>query len=323
VSITSLPAANVLDEKIATLLGLVSLETAEEKAAGEELHDMLLGPLAGQVGASDLLIVPTGALCRLPFELLREPGPRGRRYLGEARAVRYAPSLTALRTLVERDRLDESRPDRPFWAMANPRDPVGVPPSELGALPALDGALGEVERIAAIVGGGEGAQVLVEAEATRAAVLGASREGSLRRYRYLHFAAHGSMEDEAHPLPGLILAPSPGEEGFLDAEDVGHLDLDADLVVLSACESGRGRIFNGEGVRGLSGAFLIAGARGVVCSLWKVDDEETARFMEAFYARLRAGDAPTVALKEVRRAAARKQSSPQWSAFIFVGGVSP
>ncbi len=91
----------------------------------------------------------------------------------------------------------------------------------------------------------------------------------------------------------------------------------------SACESGRGHVFNGEGVRGLTSSFLIAGARGVVCSLWKVDDDETSRFMEAFYSRMKAGALPGEALLELRRAAARKQSSPQWSAFIFVGGVSP
>jgi CHAT domain-containing protein len=145
---------------------------------------------------------------------------------------------------------------------------------------------------------------------------------SLRHYRFLHFAAHASMEDDKHPNPGIILARASGEDGYLDSDDISHLDLNADLVVLSACESGRGRVFNGEGVRGLTSSFLIAGAHGVVCSLWKVDDDETARFMEALYSRLAARAAPGEALKDVRRAAAREQSAPQWSAFILVGGES-
>jgi CHAT domain-containing protein len=324
VTLHRLPASRLLDEKIAALLEFRALASNEVQHASEELHDVLLGPLAGRISMSNLLIIPTGALCRLPFELLREPSEDGRRYIGETRTVRYAPSLTTLHMLQRREQLNKSRSDRAFWAMANPRDPVKPDTaSELATLPSLDGAVSEVKRIAGIFSGGDPAPLLLETDASRAAILKASGDHSLRRYRYLHFATHGMMEDEAHPAPGLVLARGSGEEGYLDTEDVSHLDLNADLVVLSACESGRGRIFNGEGVKGLSSAFLIAGARGVVCSLWKVDDEETARFMEAFYRRLRAGDSPAVALKQIRRAAAKRQASPEWSAFILVGGVSP
>ena len=324
VTLQRLPAASELDERVSALVEPAALESPLVKPAAEALYDLLFAPIAERVGGRDLVIVPTGTLCRLPFELLREPGPDGRRYLGEARTVRYAPSLTALRTLRARARLNQARPDRAFWAMANPRDERDARrPSELDALPALPRAVGEVRRVAAIVSDGHEAPILVEGQASRSAVIKASEDRSLRRYRYLHFAAHAALEDDRHPLPGLILARTAGEEGFLDTDDVAHLDLNADLVVLSACESGRGRVFNGEGVRGLTGSFLIAGARGVVCSLWKVDDDETARFMEAFYARMKAGATPGVALKELRRAAARKHASPQWAAFILFGGVSP
>ncbi len=266
VTLERLPPASELDERVSALVEPATIESPLVKPAAEALYDVLFAPIAARVGGRDLLIVPTGALCRLPFELLREHGPDGRRYLGGARAVRYAPSLTTLHILLERARLNEARPDRAFWAMANPRDkPDEKRPSELDGLPSLPGAVGEARRIAEIVSDVKESPVLVEGKATRSAVINASQEGSLRRYRYLHFAAHASMEDDKHPLPGIILARTPGEEGYLDTDDVSHLDLNADLVVLSACESGGGRVFNGEGVRGLTGSFLIAG-RGAWCA---------------------------------------------------------
>ena len=70
----------------------------------------------------------------------------------------------------------------------------------------------------------------------------------------------------------------------------------------------------------MTGSFLVAGARGVVCSLWKVNDDETARFMEAFYERMKTGASPAEALRDLRRAVARRQTSPQWAAFVLVGG---
>jgi CHAT domain-containing protein len=128
------------------------------------------------------------------------------------------------------------------------------------------------------------------------------------------------MEAYHGPLPGLILGRTPEDDGYLDADDVSHLDLNADLVVLSACESGRGRIYNGEGVRGLTAAFLRAGSRAVVCSLWKVDDDETARFMEAFYSHVKSGARPAEALRAIRRAVARYKAPADWAAFVLVGG---
>ncbi len=233
VTLKRLPAASELDELVSALVEPGTLESPLVKPAAEALYDVLFAPLAQRVGGRNLLIVPTGALCRLPFELLREPGPDGRRYLGEGRIVRYAPSLTTLRTIRERARLNKARPDRAFWAIANPRDQRDdEQPSELAALPALPGAVGEARRIAQILSDGKETRVLVEGEATRSAVIASSLDRSLRRYRYLHFGAHASMEDDRHPLPGIILARTPGQEGYLDSDDVAHLDLNADLVVL-------------------------------------------------------------------------------------------
>src|SRR5262249_37341987 len=146
-------------------------------------------PLADQLSGQDLLIVPTGPLCRLPFELLREPGSDGRKYLGETRTIRYAPSLTVLRLLRQRQGLRKDRPDHPAWVMAAPLAPP-IPSSALdpSPLPALPKAAAEARMVARLLG--SDVRLRLGKDATRAELLKTSASGDLRRYRVLHFAVH-------------------------------------------------------------------------------------------------------------------------------------
>ena len=99
-----------------------------------------------------------------------------------------------------------------------------------------------------------------------------------------------------------------------------RLKLNADLVVLSACETGKGRLYAGEGVTGLARAFLYAGSRGVVCSLWSVDDRETAELMTALYKQLRQGRASADALRQAKLAMIHADKPPvYWAPFILLG----
>jgi CHAT domain-containing protein len=139
------------------------------------------------------------------------------------------------------------------------------------------------------------------------------------RYRYLHFAAHAVVDDERPDRTRLVLAG-----GNLALPDIRRLTLTAELATLSACETALGRGVRGEGVIGLPHAFLSAGARGVVVSLWRVGDRSTGEFMQEFYAELAAGRPPAEALRVVRR---RWISNPPphgspaaWGAFVLVGG---
>jgi CHAT domain-containing protein len=139
------------------------------------------------------------------------------------------------------------------------------------------------------------------------------------RYEYLHFAVHALVHDRQPGRSGLLLSG-----GDLDVAAIQRLSLSAALVTLSACETGLGRNVRGEGIIGLPYAFLSAGARGVVVSLWPVADRSTADFMREFYGKLHGGAAPAAALLEVRRewiargAAAAHPS--RWAAFVLVGG---
>jgi CHAT domain-containing protein len=140
------------------------------------------------------------------------------------------------------------------------------------------------------------------------------------RYRIVHIAGHGVF-DAAQPLDSrLLLAPAAGDNGELRVGELYALTLAADLVTLSACETGLGRITDGGDVIGMTRGFLYAGATTVVASLWQVADEATLALMERFYAnlaRMNKRDALRAAQLEV----ARKIPQPYfWAAFYLTGG---
>jgi CHAT domain-containing protein len=119
--------------------------------------------------------------------------------------------------------------------------------------------------------------------------------------------------------------PAEAEDGLLTAEDVSGLDLlRTDLVVLSACETGLGKVWNGEGVYGLRRAFVLAGAKTLVMSLWKVPDQQTQELMGEFYQRIQRGQPRAEALREAQLAMKKRYSYPYyWGAFICQGDPSP
>jgi CHAT domain-containing protein len=138
-------------------------------------------------------------------------------------------------------------------------------------------------------------------EATKKALLGLD----LSHYRILHFATHAVMGDEVKWITQPALVFSPDGTGMPDNDvlkmaEIFNLRLNADLVVLSACETARGKFSRGEGIIGLTSAFLFAGSRSVVASLWSVNDESTGFFMKSFYAGLKRGLSKAEALREAR-----------------------
>ena len=177
----------------------------------------------------------------------------------------------------------------------------------------------EVRSIAALVPEAEMLEA-IDFRASRALVM----DGTLERYRILHFATHGLL-NTAHPeLSGLVLSlvdeNGRPQDGFLRLQDIYNLRLSADLVVLSACRSALGRRVAGEGLIGLTRGFMHAGAPRVVASLWQVDDSATAELMRRFYvgileARLR----PAAALREAQRSMA---AEPRWSSPYYWAGFT-
>jgi CHAT domain-containing protein len=137
----------------------------------------------------------------------------------------------------------------------------------------------------------------------------------------IHLASHGSLDQiSAGSMPGAIaLGPSPQDDGILTSAEIIALKLKADLVVLSACDTGRG-LLTGDGVVGLSRAWLGAGARQVMVSLWSVPDLPTSELMQAFHRQRLQGQTPAAALRLAMLEASRRNPLPlAWAGFILMG----
>jgi CHAT domain-containing protein len=149
----------------------------------------------------------------------------------------------------------------------------------------------------------------------------------LGQYRFVHFATHGLLDNDHPELSGLVFSlvdrQGKPQEGFLNLEDVYNLSLPADMVVLSACETGLGKQINGEGLVGLTRGFMYAGASRVVASLWQVDDVATAELMRRFYkALLEDGLPPAQALRRAQidmQQEKRWEDPYYWAAFTIQG----
>jgi CHAT domain-containing protein len=149
----------------------------------------------------------------------------------------------------------------------------------------------------------------------------------LSQYRIVHFATHGLLNSEHPELSGLVLSlideQGKHQNGFLRLHDIYNLNLPADLVVLSACNTALGKDVRGEGLVGIVRGFMYAGAARVVSSLWKVDDEATAELMKGFYRRMFQENMPPAAALRAAQVEMWKQKqwrSPYyWAAFVLQG----
>jgi CHAT domain-containing protein/tetratricopeptide (TPR) repeat protein len=271
------------------------------RLAGSLYRD-LLGPALQQLrGKRTLVIVPDGELWQLPFQALET---RAGHYLIEDYGVLYTPSLTVLS---EMRKLHRSTP--------------GAEPSTRPSLLAVDAAVlpglrREVDGLRGLYGATH-VRVLAGAQADSATL---TRDAP--NYRILHLAAHGIFDDR-HPMDSYLVLASNGkpEAGVLPASQMMGLNLNADMVVLSGCETGRGSVGTGEGLIGMSWALFIAGARATVTSQWKVDAESTADFMLDFHR----GMGGLTKVKAIQQAALHTMRNPQyrhpfyWSGFVLMG----
>jgi CHAT domain-containing protein/Tfp pilus assembly protein PilF len=351
-AIYSLPSSDDLADGISLLIDRDYLErSAKARAAGQQAYDLLLAPMKEHIRGKDLVIVPGGSLGYVPFEALVEDG----HYLIEQHRIRYAPSLTAL-YLVRLWEKTRAKPERPLWAVADPvydkaderaQGKADLAQASLDALaeylaratrghPATDVPYHrlrftrqEADAIRDLLGVSD-KDVLTGLQASEGAVKAASAKGLLAQARYVHFATHGILGLDTGQPPALVLSLVGNDgardedgginDGFLRLDEVTRLQLNADLVVLSACETGKGRLYAGEGVTGLARAFLYAGSRGVVCSLWAVDDRETATFMTQLYGGLKDGQSAADALRAAKLDMIRAGRPPvYWAPFILIG----
>lgn len=305
---------------------------ARDDDAVRDLGDLLLAPAAESIAAFErLAVMPDGALHYLPFVALDADARHGVR----DKVMVYVPSFTTLDLLRETGR--DRPPAKELAVLADPvfngRDPrlgESAPERFAGARDAanpddlnrLSMTATEADLIGAMVPP-DAVSVRTGFDATAAAL----RHEDVRDARRLHIATHGVVDSRFPAMSGLVLsmrAPDGSEvAGFVGLRDIYGLRLNAELVVLSACETAIGREMRGEGLLGLTRGFMFAGATRVVASLWQVEDRVTAEFMRAFYSgMLRDGLAPEAALTAAQRAirADRRWRHPYyWSAFTLQG----
>ncbi len=268
---------------------------AFRRLAGSLYRD-LLAPAQQQLrGKRNLVIVPDGELWQLPFQALETGAGR---YLIEEYGVLYAPSLTVLREL---------RKQRPAGGISLLAVDAAV----------LTGVRREVDGLREVYGPAN-VRIYTGAQADTESV---AREAP--KHRILHLAAHGVFDDR-HPMDSYLVLAKNGkaEAGTLLARQMMGLNLNADMVVLSGCETGRGSFDTGEGLIGMSWALFIGGARATVASQWKVDAESTAALMSEFHRGIRRGSK----VKAMRQAVLQIMQQAEfrhpfyWSGFVLMGG---
>ncbi len=286
----------------------------------DELSAILLGPTAGRLGNKRLMVVATGALQYIPFATLRAShagNPESTPLVVDHEIVSL-PSASVLAVL--RQELEGRVPaPRKIAVLA---DPVFRQDDQLTGYEPLPSSAQEAEAILEMVSGTQSLKAL-GFEANRELVL----SGALSTYQILHFATHGELNDTHPELSSIVLSQldiaGKRREGHVRAHEIYNLDLPAELVVLSACETALGRETRGEGLIGLTHGFMYAGASRVIVSLWRVSDSSTTELMKRFYRGvLTDGLRPAAALRAAQISMLSEQAweAPyHWAGFILQG----
>jgi CHAT domain-containing protein len=272
------------------------------------LYDMVIGPMrAALEGRTDLIVIPDGVLWELPFQALQSSGHR---YLIEDVSVSYAPSITVLREMMRLH--TAARAPRTLLAFGNPaaHGEQALPETET-----------EVRRLAQLYGASSRVYVGADAREDR-------WKAEAPGYRVIHLATHGVLDDASPLYSHLLLAQSERgntEDGLLEAWEIMNVPLKAELVILSACETARGRVAAGEVVLGLMWAVFVAGSPATLVSQWRVDSASSTALMVAFHRAWNANGGGTSKGRALQAASIAVLRTPgfahpfYWAGFILAG----
>jgi CHAT domain-containing protein/Tfp pilus assembly protein PilF len=296
-----------------------------------KLYELLLKPAEVQLrDKTNLIIASDNTLWDLPFQALVTDTNH---FLIEQTAISYTPSLTVLREMAKRKKIDSTASNAPtLLALGNPK--LGSETIKRAALTLRDGKLDplpEAEQEVKALGrlyGPSRSKVYIGAEAREDRF---KAEASVAKV--LHFATHGTLNNASPMYSSLALAAGgPDQDGLLEAWELMQLDLHADLAVLSACETARGRVGAGEGMIGFSWAMFIAGVPSIIVSQWKVESAGTRDLMVNFHRTLVTEQGSrkenTTKSAALRQAALKVLKNPEtshpfyWAGFVLVGDGS-
>ena len=278
------------------------------------LHQLLIDPIASILPKdpnAHVIFIPQGSLFQVPFPALQDANGT---YLIQKHTILTAPSIQVLAlTRQQREKLTQKPVNSGnALVLGNPTMPSvspspGEPKRQLSALP---GAEAEARAIAPLLK----TQAITGAQGTKAAIVQKMPQASI-----IHLATHGLLDDVRGLGSANALAPSGTDDGLLTAEEIFDMKLQASLVVLSACNTGEGRI-TGDGVIGLSRALISAGVPSVIVSLWAVPDAPTSQLMQAFYQNLQQNPNKAQALRQAMLTTMKTHPQPRnWAAFTLIG----
>ena len=293
------------DQRLFSLRNRLAEGADFDRRAFSELSRDLLGSAPEEISELDtLFVLNDGALSSIPPGLLSVPSGQ---LLGELMPIVQIPSLAMLTSTERKD----ARRTKRLLAVADPlyRAPEehleGVSEASIAlrgsAMLAYFDALPETQEEVVRIGKtfGENATLLLNQDAAESKL----KSIALEDFSHIHLATHGVIGNDLPGLfePALVLADERQEDGLLKASEVSRLKLDAELTVLSACNTGNGEYFNGEGLAGMGRAFMAAGSRNVIVSLWPVESYSTKHLMERLYEHLAKGLSVPNALFEAQR----------------------
>ena len=321
----------------------------EIERQGHELYELLLPkevrPLIGK--ARLLYIVPTGPLYGLPFEaLVMEPsgGSRTPHYLVENHSFSYLSSASLLKILRDASARRKTSPSYPLLVFAHPVYSKGSHASgeegtikgmrtkaylsilggEFEELPETEQEAKEIKDI--LEAPEESEPLQLREKASRSTIFRFNNMNRLDDYRFIVFACHGILPGEVNKItqPALVLS-HPEREGYLTMADVFGIEMNAELVTLSACNTGRGKIAKGEGVMGLTRAFMYAGTSTVMVSLWPVETLSSRILTTGHYRKISAGSSKAEALRNIKLSMIKGEQGALfrhpffWSPFVIFG----
>jgi len=255
--------------------------------AGYSLYTYLIAPAEPFLSRkSQVVILPDGILHYVPFEVLITKEPEAGKelpysklpYLGIKYPLSYGQSASSYVSMIA-DRTNSTRKQHQIKELVAFGDPI-----YMDKYKRLEYSGVEVDNIASLFPEDQ-VSIYKQGTATEDQI---KNKNGLSEYKYIHFATHGILDEQNPGRSGLVLSQdqdSP-EDGILRADEITALNLNADLVVLSACQTGIGKMIRGEGMIGLSRSFIYAGAPAVVVSLWSVSDQSTSLLMQRFYKNL-------------------------------------
>ncbi len=331
------------------------IQDINAKELSKELYKLLIKPLDGQIkGKQNLIIIPDDILAFVPFETLIDEDSK---YLVENYRITYTQSI-GIQELIKARKYEKDR--KPLLAFggavynemsydvdmikndtqlaflakniySNIRNNRSVSNAygalSLGSWGNLPGSLNEVKEIKNVI---SKSIIITGMDVTEENIKELSRNGELSEYKVIHFATHGLVVPEVPDLSAIVLSQfkrkQGREDGYLRMGEIAKLNIKADFVNLSACETGLGKIYGGEGVVGLTQSFLLAGSNSISVSLWQVADESASRFMVTMYDLVQNKEMNySDAINEVKRMFIKGEFGEEykapyyWSAFVYYG----